>query len=71
MRLVKSCVLREIFNAEGASFKQILKKTQMVTMQVSSSLPTKSTKHNSRTWLKKLDSEANFELLNTFKVLGE
>ena len=63
--------LAEIFNAEGASFKQILQEDSdghyasvvIITHQVNQT--------QFKNLVEKLDSEANFELLNTFKVLGE
>ena len=63
--------LAEIFNAEGASFKQILQEDSdgnyasvvIITHQVNQT--------QFKNLVEKLDSEPNFELLNTFKVLGE
>ena len=70
MRLVKSCVLRRSLMQKELPSSKSSKKTQMVTMQVLSSLPTKI-QTQFKNLVEKLDSEANFELLNTFKVLGE
>jgi len=63
--------LAEIFNAEGASFKQILQEDSdgqfasvvIITHQVNQT--------QFKNLVEKLNSEPNFELLNTFKVLGE
>ena len=63
--------LAEIFNAEGASFNKILQEESdgqfasvvIITHQVNQT--------QFKNLVEKLDSEANFELLNTFKVLGE
>jgi len=69
--LVQILRLAEIFNAEGASFKQILQEDSdgqfasvvIITHQVNQT--------QFKNLVEKLDSVANFELLNTFKVLGE